>query len=269
MFKLEASVDRYLLVNPRDEGWTIKSSLNAENALMKSFGSSQSCPAHPNNFDQESLDINMSIKVNEAGEEEKEKWEDGSAFLRCSIHDAVHGPWLQLVDQAREGQIEKEKVGALLCEQEDDVWPPLLSFLDKEVQKEVSLWNQNKTNKIAHLLSPECIQWIVQQACEGNWEKEAVVTIVFKKKEEGQPILAILDEKTQKQVAVFNKEKTCSAVPYMEKEGNFLRWLYQEAVEGRWNQQMVFAAVVKEEVDGKEVFTSRIKQGMSYSNIVI
>ena len=43
----------------------------------------------------------------------------------------------------------------------------------------------------------------------------------------------------------------------------------KEAVEGRWNQQMVFAAVVQEEVDGKEVFTSRIKQGMSYSNIVI
>ena len=39
----------------------------------------------------------------------------------------------------------------------------------------------------------------------------------------------------------------------------------KEAVEGRWNQQMVFAAVVKEEVDGKEVFKSRIKQGMSYS----
>ena len=136
MFKLEESVDRYLFVNPRDEGWTIRSSLNAENALIRSFSSSQSCPAHPINND-----LTKSIKVNKAGEEEKEKWEDGIVLLRCSIHDAVHGLWL--VDQARDGRIEKEKVGALLCEEDKD-GSCLLSLLDTDVQQEVATWKTFK-----------------------------------------------------------------------------------------------------------------------------
>ena len=73
--------------------------------------------------------------------------------------------------------------------------------------------------------------------------------------------MATLDEDTQKEIAVFNKAKTCSAVPYMEKEGDFLEWLYQEAVKERWNQQMVFKALIKEEVDGKVNITPRIKSG--------
>ena len=75
-------------------------------------------------------------------------------LLRCSVHDADHAQWL--VEQAREGQLEKEKVGALLCE-EDDKGSVLLSLLDKDVQKEVSPWNRNKTNKIAHLLSSDYV----------------------------------------------------------------------------------------------------------------
>ena len=71
--------------------------------------------------------------------------------------------------------------------------------------------------------------------------------------------MATFDEETQKEVAVFNEKKTCSALPYMEKEGDFLRWLYKEADDGRWDQQMVFKELVKEEVDGKVNITTRIK----------
>ena len=58
---------------------------------------------------------------------------------------------------------------------------------------------------------------------------------------------------------MFNKAKTISAAPYMD--ADFLQWLYQEAEEGRWDQQMVFKALTKEEVDGKVNITTRINSG--------
>ena len=106
--------------------------------------------------------------------------------------------------------MEKEKVGALLCE-EDDKGSVLLSLLDKDVQKEVSPWNRNRTNKIAHLLSSDCVQWIVQQASEDQWEKEDVVSIVYRKNRDDQLVMSTLDEETQKQAAVLNKEKTSAS----------------------------------------------------------
>ena len=72
-------------------------------------------------------------------------------------------------------------------------------------------------------------------------------------------VLATLDEATKKEAAVINKVKTISAVPYMD--ADFLHWLNQEAVEGRWDQSMVFEAVVKEELDGKVNVSPRIKPG--------
>ena len=71
--------------------------------------------------------------------------------------------------------------------------------------------------------------------------------------------MATLDKDTKKQVAVFNKAKTISAVPYMA--ADFLQWLYQEAVEGRWDQSAVFKALKKEEVDGKTVIVAHLKKG--------
>ena len=86
------------------------------------------------------------------------------------------------------------------------------------------------------------------------------IFIVCRKNKDNQLILATLNVETQKQAAVFNKGKTISAVPYME--ADFLQWLYQEAMEGRWDQSMVFEAVSKDELNGNEVITSRTKQGM-------
>ena len=91
------------------------------------------------------------------------------------------------------------------------------------------------------------------------WPKEEVGSIFCRKNADNQLILATLDRDTQKEVAVFNPEKTCSVVPYMDTD--FLQWLYQEAEEGRWNQQIVFKALTKEEVDGKVKVTTRIKSG--------
>ena len=103
-------------------------------------------------------------------------------------------------------------------------------------------------------------EWLISQANEGNnWSKEEVGEIVCKKNRDNRLILATLDKETQRQVAMFNQAKTCSAVPYMD--ADFLEWLYQEAVDGRWKEKLVFDAVVKEELDGKACFSSRIKPG--------
>ena len=109
------------------------------------------------------------------------------------------------------------------------------------------------------MMSSDFIQWLISQAKEGNWLKEEVASIVCRKNVDNQLILATLDEEHQKQAAVFNERKTISAAPYMD--ADFLQWLYQEGVEGRWEKSTVFEAVVKEELDGKASFSPRIKPG--------
>ena len=118
-----------------------------------------------------------------------------------------------------------------------------------------------ETNKNAHLSGANFIQWLIKQANEGQWSKEEVGSIVCRKNADNQLILTTLDEETKKQVVVFNKEKAISAAPYMD--ADFLQWLYQEATEGRWDQSMVFEAVVNEELDGKASCSPRIKPGRS------
>ena len=181
---------------------------------------------------------------------------EGGVVIRCSAHDAQHGQWL--VQQGREGNLPLDKVGALLCE-EDSRGRFLLSLLDPNSQKETAAWNKQATGKIAHMMSTGFIQWIIKQAQGDKWSKEDVGSAVCRKNTDNQLVLATLDEETQKQVAVFNKAKTCSAVPYME--GEFLRWLYQEAVNGTWNSQMVLEVLAKDEVDEKVVITAKNKQG--------
>ena len=103
--------------------------------------------------------------------------------------------------------------------------PPkkILSFLDKDGQKEVSSWNQNETKKIAHLLSSEFVQWLLQQALEGKWKKEDVANIVFRENAKDQLVLATLDEETLKQVAQFNKERTIKVAHLMRLQADGLR----------------------------------------------
>ena len=249
MFKLEGNVDRYLF---SWDDWIIKSSLDAVKVLMRSSGSGQSCPAHPNNFytHSENPQINMWM-VNKAGENEQEKNEAVIVFPRCSVHDAVHGQWL--VEQAREGRIDKQKVATFLCRQEDDVLPKskqksvLLSLLDNNIQREVSTWNQNQTNEIAHLLSLECVQWIIQQACEGNWKKEDVGKIVCRENEEHKLVIAVLDEETQKQVALFSQEKTNEVAHLMN--ADFVLWLIDMAIEGKWSREEVGSVICRKNSD--------------------
>ena len=114
--------------------------------IMLSGGlANQRCPAHTN--------------------WETKKGVKGGVFLRCTTHDVANAKWL--ADQGREGHISKEKGAILLCE-EDAEQGCLLSVLDPDIQKEVGNWSHDATEKIAHTLSLEFAQWLVQQARDDN-----------------------------------------------------------------------------------------------------
>jgi len=374
----------YLFVRPGKKVWTIAGELNRESGHshadpppfrfnLQGGRANQSCPAHPSSsLNQQGDAINW----------ESDKRVKGGVFLRCTTHDAVHNKWL--VEQGRREQIPKEKVAALLCEEDKDgscllslsdvdvqqevaswnrgatekiahklssgfvqwlikqgmdghwegkelgsfvwrkntegtvifyllsfetqkvvaTWNPeafekvahrqsfdfvqwlfkqrmnghwkgkevgsvvwrknnegivIFSLLDFETQKQAALWNQEETNQNAHLTSVDFIQWLIMQARDGKWPKEDVASIVCRKNTDNKLVLATLDWETQKEIAMFDKAKTCDIVPYMEKEADFLKWLYQEAIEGRWDSEMVSKALIKEEVDGKVNISTRIR----------
>merc|ERR1719500_1194367 len=50
-------------------------------------------------------------------------------------------------------------------------------------------------------------------------------------------------------------------------DADFLQWLYQEAVEGRWDQAMVFKALKKEEVDGKTVIVAHLPKALELTSV--
>ena len=51
---------------------------------------------------------------------------------------------------------------------------------------------------------------------------------------------------------------------------DFLQWLYQEAVEGRWDQSTVFKALKKEDVDEKTVIVAHLAKGkMLFESLTI
>ena len=72
-------------------------------------------------------------------------------MVRCSVHDVDHVQWL--VEQGREGNMEKEEVGALLCEV-DKEGVCLLSLSDLEDQTEAAEWNREATIKIESRFHP-------------------------------------------------------------------------------------------------------------------
>ena len=93
--------------------------------------------------------------------------------------------------------------------------------------------------------------------CE--WSKEEVGRIACKKNNSNILILTTLDNETKREVATYNKKLTLSALPYMDED--FIKWIYQEAIEGRWDQQEILQAIVKVESDGKACFKAKIKPG--------
>ena len=109
------------------------------------------------------------------------------------------------------------------------------------------------------MASQDFILWLIAQAREDKWSKEEVASIVFRKSTSNHLIFATLDNETKREVATYNKKLTLSALPYMDED--FLKWVHQKAIEGRWDQQEILQAIVKEESDGKACFKAKIKPG--------
>ena len=162
----------------------------------------------------------------------------------------------QIVEAARRGRWEKEKVHALLCTEDRDN-EVFLSRLDVASQKEVAFWHQEKTNQIADKMSKEFIQWLVEQAHEGKWDGEELAGAFCQMNSDNKLKLATIDEELQKQLAVQNKKKTCLSVPLLG--SSMQQWLYQEAEEGRWSQEMVFGVLEKQEREGDIIVSARLK----------
>ena len=136
---------------------------------------------------------------------------------------------------------------------------PFLSSLDLASQKEVVLWNQKATSQAAHKISSELLQWIFQQVDEGNFDKDELASAVFDKSSDKRPTLPSFEEETQKKLTVMNKTKTCQIIPWLS--SNLQKWIYQEALEGRFDQEEVFKLLKRERTDEEEVLTLNFHPG--------
>ena len=154
------------------------------------------------------------------------------------------------------GHWSKQNVHALLCE-EDEERVVVLSRLQLNSQQEVAAWNQKKTLQIAHKMSTEFLQWLILEANEGRWNGEDLGAAFCELDADRKLKLATVDEELQKQLAVLNKTKTCLSVPMLG--SNIQQWLYQEAEEGRWDQDMVFNVLERQESEGGVVVSARVK----------
>ena len=162
-----------------------------------------------------------------------------------------------MVAVAKEGHWKKEGVHDLLCE-EDDEGVVLLSRLQLNSQQEVAAWNQKRTLQIAHKMSPEFLQWLILEANEGDeWNSEELGAAFCELDEDRNLKLATFDEELQKKLSVLNKTKTCLSVPMLG--SNIQEWLYQEALEGRWDQDMVFSVIERQETDGSVAVSPKTK----------
>ena len=69
--------------------------------------------------------------------------------------------------------------------------------------------------------------------------------------------LATVDEELQTQLAIFNKTKTCLSAPLLG--SRMQQWLYQEALEGRWDRDEVFRVLEEVKTEAGTVITARVK----------
>ena len=167
----------------------------------------------------------------------------------------------KMVLVAKEGHWEKDIVNALLCE-EDKEGAVILSRLQVNNQRDVAAWNQKRSLQIAHKMSPEFMHWLISEANEGRWNGEELGAAFCEVNEDRKLKLATVDEELQKKLAVLNKTKTCLSVPMLGRD--IQQWLYQEALEGRWNQDMVFRVLESKETEEGTVVSSRIKHLGTY-----
>ena len=133
----------------------------------------------------------------------------------------------------------------------------MYSRLQFDSQREVATWNQRRTIQIAHRMSADFICWLVQEANIGNWDGEELGGAFCQLDSDNKLKLATVEEELQQQLAVLNKTKVCFSVPLLGK--SFQHWVYQEAIKGRWDQDIVFRVLEGPETDEGAVVSARVK----------
>ena len=121
------------------------------------------------------------------------------------------------------------------------------------------MWDQKAISQALLKISSELLQWILPQGDEGNFDKDELASAVCDKSPDKRPVFSLFEEETQKKFAVMNKTKTCQIIPWLS--SNLQKWIYQEAMEGRFDQDEVFKLLKRERTDEEEVLTLNIHPG--------
>ena len=106
-------------------------------------------------------------------------------------------------------------------------------------------------------MSADFIRWLVQEANIGNWDGEELGGAFCQLDSDSKLKLATVEEELQQQLAVLNKTKVCFSVPLLGK--SFQNWVYQEAIDGRWDQEIVFRVLEGPETEEGAVVSARVK----------
>ena len=121
----------------------------------------------------------------------------------------------------------------------------------------MAAWNEEGTLRIVHKMSTEFLDWAINEAQQGRWNGKALGAAFCELDEEGRLKLGTVPEEQQKQLAIMNKTKTCLSAPILE--STILEWIYEEAIHGRWDQDLVFKWLERGETEEGVVVSARVK----------
>ena len=121
----------------------------------------------------------------------------------------------------------------------------------------MAAWNEEGTLRIVHKMSTEFLDWAINEAQQGRWNGKALGAAFCELDEEGRLKLAAVPEDLQKRLAVLNKTKTCLSAPMLG--STILGWIYEEAIHGRWDQDLVFKWLERQETEKGVVVSARVK----------
>ena len=173
-----------------------------------------------------------------------------------------------ILNQANEGNWEKDKLAIAVCKMCSEkqivlnINTELLQQTFHQANKQglvSAVCKIASDNQMVPKISKELLQWTIHQAKEDSLVQEELSGAVCKKSSDQRPTLLLFAEEAQKQLAVMNKAKTCQIVPWLS--SNLQEWIYEEAREGRWPQEMVSKVLKSEEKEGAQVVSAKMTPG--------
>ena len=193
-------------------------------------------------------------------EEQKEVAYWQTDMTNKTAHQMDQGFIQWLLEEASEGRWDQKRASQIAWKENNKVLN--VSLLDLETQKKFAYWNQEETNRNAHLAGEDFVHWLIEQARKGKWPKKEVGSIACRLNNDNQLILATLDREVQREVSMFDPTTTCTVLHLMDQD--FLQWVSTEAakVGGSWDSQMVVKMLMgKEDGDENTNFTSKSQIG--------